>query len=756
MGAPHIGHAYERIATDAFARFNRLDGRDTLFVTGMDEHGLKMQQTAAREGLTPQALADRTAAQFEAMGEKLNARADDVVRTTQSRHKAASQEIWRRMAARGDIYLSKYSGWYSVRDEAYYDADELTENSEGKKFAPTGTPVEWVEEESYFFRLSAYQDRLLAHYEAHPDFITPEKYKNEIVAFVKRGLKDLSVSRTTFDWGVPVPGDDRHVMYVWVDALTNYLTGTGFPEPGERGKFWPADAHVIGKDITRFHAVFWPAFLMSADIPLPKQIVVHGFLFNRGEKMSKSVGNVIDPFTLADHYGVDALRYFFLREVPFGQDGNYSHEAIVQRINADLANDLGNLAQRSLSMIAKNCGGSCAGAGRERRGRRRLVDAGLRHPRRRARRDARLCPAHGARGDLGGGGGDQSLFRRTGAVEARQDRSGAARQRALCHRRDAARHCAPVPALYSRSGVPAARSAGSQSRRARFRLRDAGTSAVRRRATAGAGADLSALCRAGGSIRMRLIDTHCHLDFPELAKDRAGVLARAAAAGVARMITISTEVEKFPSIRAIAESADNIYCSVGTHPNHAHEEREFSADELAALAAHPKCVAIGETGLDYHYNRAPRDLAHRVFRAHIGAARKTGLPLVIHSRDADADMAAILTEEMAAGPFKALLHCFTSGRELAESALALGAYISFSGVVTFKNSGALREIAEIVPLDRMLVETDAPFLAPTPHRGKTNEPAYVADTARLLAGVKGIEPDALGEITTRKCLAIIR
>jgi methionyl-tRNA synthetase len=356
-GAPHIGHAYERIATDAFARFHRLDGRETLFVTGMDEHGLKMQQTAVREGLTPQALADRTAAQFLAMGEKLNAIADDVVRTTEPRHKAASQEIWRRMAARGDIYLSKYSGWYSVRDEAYYDESELTLASDGKKLAPTGTPVEWVEEESYFFKLSAYQDRLLALYEAQPDFVTPDKYRNEIVAFVQRGLKDLSISRTTFDWGVPVPGDERHVMYVWVDALTNYLTGTGFPGQGERAKFWPADAHVIGKDITRFHAIFWPAFLMSADIALPKQIVVHGFLFNRGEKMSKSVGNVIDPFTLADHYGVDGLRYFFLREVPFGQDGNYSHEAIVARINADLANDLGNLAQRSLSMIAKNCEG---------------------------------------------------------------------------------------------------------------------------------------------------------------------------------------------------------------------------------------------------------------------------------------------------------------------------------------------------------------------------------------------------------------
>ncbi|MBB4198860.1 methionine--tRNA ligase [Rhodoblastus sphagnicola] len=362
-GAPHIGHAYERIATDAFARFQRLDGKDVLFVTGMDEHGLKMQQTAAREGLTPLQLADRTAAQFEAMGEKLNAKADDIVRTTQPRHKETVREVWRRMAAKGDIYLSKYSGWYSVRDEAYYDEGELTQNAEGKKFAPTGTPVEWVEEESYFFKLSAYAEKLLAYYEAHPDFVTPEKYLNEIVAFVKRGLKDLSISRTTFDWGIKVPDDDRHVMYVWVDALTNYFTATDFLQGGPRAKFWPADAHVIGKDITRFHAIFWPAFLMSADLPLPKQIVVHGFLFNRGEKMSKSVGNVIDPNALADHYGVDALRYFFLREVPFGQDGNYSHEAIVQRINADLANDLGNLAQRSLSMIAKNCGGKVPAPG---------------------------------------------------------------------------------------------------------------------------------------------------------------------------------------------------------------------------------------------------------------------------------------------------------------------------------------------------------------------------------------------------------
>ncbi len=363
-GAPHIGHAYERIATDAIARFKRLDGYDVFFVTGMDEHGQKMQQTAAREGITPLELADRTAAQFEAMGEELNARADDILRTTEPRHKNSVQEIWRRMAANGDIYLSKYSGWYSVRDEAYYGEDEIEER-DGRRFAvKTGTPVEWVEEESYFFRLSAYADKLLELYEKRPDFITPEHYRNEIVAFVKRGLNDLSVSRTTFNWGVPVPDDPKHVMYVWVDALTNYLSATGFPDThAPRAGFWPASAHVIGKDITRFHAIYWPAFLLSAGLPVPEQIVVHGFLFSRGEKMSKSVGNVVSPSDLVRSYGVDQTRYFFLREVPFGQDGNYSHEAIVNRINADLANDLGNLAQRSLSMIAKNCGGKVPACG---------------------------------------------------------------------------------------------------------------------------------------------------------------------------------------------------------------------------------------------------------------------------------------------------------------------------------------------------------------------------------------------------------
>ncbi len=359
-GAPHIGHAYELIATDAIARFMRLDGRDVFFLTGTDEHGQKMQQTATREKITPRELVARNVPRFQAMAQKLEASNDDYIRTTEPRHYRSSEAIWQAMAKAGDIYLDKYSGWYSVRDEAYYDESETRLDDKGQRLGPQGTPVEWVEEESYFFRLSKYADKLLKLYADVPDFVLPKERLNEVASFVRGGLQDLSISRTTFDWGVPVPGDPKHVMYVWVDALTNYITAVGYPDTDFESfkKYWPADLHVIGKDIVRFHAVYWPAFLMSAGVAVPRRIFSHGFLFNRGEKMSKSVGNVIDPFSLADAYGVDPLRYFFLREVPFGQDGNYSHEAIVNRINADLANDLGNLAQRSLTMVTRSFGGA--------------------------------------------------------------------------------------------------------------------------------------------------------------------------------------------------------------------------------------------------------------------------------------------------------------------------------------------------------------------------------------------------------------
>ena len=363
-GVPHIGHAYTAIASDVIARFHRLDGKDVFFLTGTDEHGQKMQQTAEKEGVPPLELATKNSQVFKDLWAKLNISYDDYIRTTEQRHHASSQAIWDRMAEAGDIYLDAYSGWYSVRQEAFFDEKETTVGEDGVRREPLGSPVEWVEEESYFFRLSAYGDRLLAHYEANPGFILPAERRNEVASFVKSGLRDLSISRTTFDWGIPVPNDPKHIMYVWVDALTNYITAAGYPDQSAaRWKYWPADIHMIGKDIVRFHAVYWPAFLMSAGIDLPKRVFAHGFLFNRGEKMSKSVGNVVDPFDLVERYGLDAMRYYFLREVSFGQDGSYNHEAIVNRINADLANDLGNLAQRSLSMVAKNCEGQVPAPG---------------------------------------------------------------------------------------------------------------------------------------------------------------------------------------------------------------------------------------------------------------------------------------------------------------------------------------------------------------------------------------------------------
>ncbi|MEC7742317.1 MAG: methionine--tRNA ligase [Pseudomonadota bacterium] len=356
-GKPHIGHAYETIAADVVARFQRLRGREVRFQTGTDEHGLKMAQKARDLGKTPRELADEMSGHFKDLFDALNISYDRFIRTTDADHHRASQAIWQAMEAKGDLYLDRYEGWYSVRDEAYYDEKELVEGEGGEKLSPQGTPVEWTEEETWFFRLSRYAEPLLELLNT-PGFLEPVSRRNEMVAFIERGLQDLSVSRTSFDWGVKVPGSDGHVMYVWVDALTNYITGLGYPDGGQMwDKFWPADLHLIGKDIVRFHTIYWPAFLLSADLPLPKKVFGHGFLLNRGVKESKSAGNVTDPMELAERFGVDALRYFLMAEVTFGQDGSYSAEALVNKVNAELANSFGNLAQRTLSMIAKNMEG---------------------------------------------------------------------------------------------------------------------------------------------------------------------------------------------------------------------------------------------------------------------------------------------------------------------------------------------------------------------------------------------------------------
>jgi methionyl-tRNA synthetase len=357
-GRPHIGHAYEAIAADVIARFKTAQGFDVRLVTGTDEHGLKMDKTAREAGRSTLEFATEMSDHFRDMCDKLEIGYSAFRRTTEAQHHAASAVLWEAMAAAGDLYLDRYEGWYSIRDEAFYDESELVAGEGGVMLSPQGTAVEWNVEESWFFRLSKYRDYLIELNES-PGFLEPESRRNEVLAFLKgQELRDLSVSRTSFDWGVPVPGSPGHVMYVWVDALTTYLTGIGFPErEGEFARFWPADLHLIGKDIVRFHTVYWPAFLKSAGLPAPKAVFGHGFLLHRGEKMSKSLGNVVDPLDLAERFGVDQLRYFLLAEVPFGKDGGFSAEAIVTRCNAELANSFGNLAQRVLSMIFKNLDG---------------------------------------------------------------------------------------------------------------------------------------------------------------------------------------------------------------------------------------------------------------------------------------------------------------------------------------------------------------------------------------------------------------
>ncbi len=368
--SPHIGHAYTTIACDTLARFKRLDGYEVMFLTGTDEHGQKVDKAAKIGGIDPQAFTDEVSQRFRNLvnsGDNLlNISNDDFIRTTESRHKIAAQALWNKIKENGHIYEDVYEGWYSVRDEAYYGEDELVN---GK--APTGADVEWVKEKSYFFDLSKWQEKLLEFYESNPNFVTPESRYNEVKSFVRGGkefvkgaLKDLSISRTTFSWGIKVPDTEGHVMYVWIDALTNYLTALGYPDANSNKykKFWQGESkdspvHIVGKDILRFHAVYWPALLMAAELPLPKKIVAHGWWTIEGEKMSKSLGNVISPLELLNQFGLDQTRYFLMREVPFGQDGNFSKLNMVTRINADLSNNIGNLVQRTLSMIVKNCDG---------------------------------------------------------------------------------------------------------------------------------------------------------------------------------------------------------------------------------------------------------------------------------------------------------------------------------------------------------------------------------------------------------------
>ena len=382
-GSPHIGHANTSVAADVVARWKRLDGYDVMFLTGTDEHGQKVEKAAADAGVNPQTFVDRVSAEFQAMGTLMGLSNDVFFRTTEERHRVACQALWTRLVERGEIYLGHYEGWYAVRDEAFYAEDETTLLPGGTRVASTGAPVEWVKEPSYFFQLSKWQDRLLALYDRVPDAIMPDGRRREVVSFVRGGLTDLSVSRTSFTWGIPVPGDPAHVMYVWVDALANYITALGYPDIGNAAwRFWPANVHLVGKDIIRFHTVYWPALLMAAGLEPARSVFATGWWTVRGEKMSKSLGNVVPPAELVGKYGLDAVRYFLLREVPFGNDGDFSDETLVRRMNSELANDLGNLAQRTLSQVAKNLGGVLPEPGARTEDDQGLLDAAMGLPER--------------------------------------------------------------------------------------------------------------------------------------------------------------------------------------------------------------------------------------------------------------------------------------------------------------------------------------------------------------------------------------
>jgi methionyl-tRNA synthetase len=358
-GNPHMGHAYSSIVADVFARFKRLEGKNVLFLTGTDEHGLKIQREAEKEKKNVKIFCDEVSHKFKELTKNLNLSNDDFIRTTEQRHHRSVKAVWNKLLDSGDIYLSKYAGWYSVSDEAYYTEDEIS-TINGKKISKeSGSLVDWFEEDSYFFKLSAWQDKLLEHYEKYPTFITPKSRNNEIVQFVKSGLNDLSVSRTSFKWGIQVPNNEKHIVYVWLDALTNYISALNFPDTENSlyKNFWPADVHVIGKDILRFHTVYWPAFLMAAKLPLPLRVFGHGWILSDDKKMSKSLGNILDPITVIKKYGIDQLRYYLIKEVSLGNDGSVSMENLKNCINNDLANNFGNLCQRVFSFIEKNCGG---------------------------------------------------------------------------------------------------------------------------------------------------------------------------------------------------------------------------------------------------------------------------------------------------------------------------------------------------------------------------------------------------------------
>ncbi len=754
-GNPHLGHAYEKIGCDVVRRHHRLRGRDVRFTVGSDEHSQSVERAAQQQGMDPEEFSLRQAEVFQRAFAALDVEYTAYVRTSSEANRRSTDRFMQAMYDGGHIYKGPYEAWFCPSCEQFYTDKQLVEGS-----CPVhGRPVEWVKEENYFFRLSAFQQPLLDHFEANPGFLTPEPRRNEILNVIRGGLDDISVSRGFSHWGFPLPFDPEQVVYVWFDALLSYITGIGFPDGADFERFWPADVHIIGKDITRFHTVMWPAMLLAAGLPLPRRVHAHGFVTLGGRKMSKSTGVRIDPFELVTRFGSDAVRYVLMAEVPFDRDGDVSMETFVDRYNADLANDYGNLVSRTEKMVARYFEGRVpepgaaepielgAGRGRRRGGHRPRGGDGTSRPQR--------CPRRGAPAGRPG----QQVHRRDRALEHVEDR------------RPAAGHGARRPARGDPGEHPAAPShpaPGHHRGGRRPRRRPRGR--CRRRAAHLAGAHPGGAGGGGGhplpparpraghgrrrrdSPRMtedglRLVDTHCHLVLLDERGMLDEALEQAAAAGVEQIVSIGLNVEDSDRNRELAERLPGVFFTVGWHPHEKAPPDPAQLRSLEEMLRHPRAVAVGEIGLDWYwrpgYHEVEPEVQRRSLRLMLELAAAHAKPIVVHDRDAHEDVVAELRDAFGAGDHagRGVLHCFSGDAALARAAAGLGMACSFAGTVTYPRTDGIRDAARTVDEGGYVVETDAPFLAPVPYRGRPNQPAYVAATAAAVAGLRG-EPAA--------------
>ena len=740
-GKPHMGHAYSSIIADFFARFKSIDDYNVHFLTGTDEHGLKIQRSAEKAGKNPKEFCDQISQTFKDLSKTLNLSNTDFIRTTEDRHKKTVQHLWSLLEKNDDIYLSNYSGWYSVSDEAFYNEDEI-EEIDGKKIAKSSkSTVEWIEEESYFFRLSKWQKPLLEFYENNPDFILPESRKNEVISFVKSGLKDLSVSRKTFTWGIPVPSNDKHIIYVWLDALTNYLSALNYPDTNNElfKKFWPASIHLIGKDILRFHAVYWPAFLLAAKIELPKKVYGHGWILSGEEKMSKSKGNILDPLKIIEEYGLDPLRYYLIKEVSFGNDGNISQDRLEDCINSDLANNYGNLCQRVTAFAMKNCDGKIPAK----------IDF---QP-----DDLKILNKFQENLDtIRSKINEQNInfyidFIVNSLFEANKyfnDQEPWKKKDNLIRLNTIVYTTLEIVRKISFLLYPIIPETSLKALKI-FNLseKDIKLETISNNEFIIKGNMINKIDILIKKIEKEMIDSHCHLDHEPLLSDLSNVLKRSKDVGIKKLLTISTSFESFSRIKDIVNKDEIIYGTVGIHPHESDTNTITKNEIVKSLKENPKIIGIGETGLDYYYNNSDKEKQITSFKTHIEAAIECDVPIIVHSRNAEDDTFKILNEYKEHNP-KILMHCFTGSKKFSEKLLTLNSYFSASGIITFKNSVDLQETFRSLPIDKILIETDSPYLAPVPNRGKKNEPSFIDFTANKLSEIKEISKLELIDKTT--------